>query len=147
MHSAFGWLCQVAKIRCRALQAFLFLTAPSLQFRRSRCPVIAMKSTSRLIPSADSAVISIGKSHRLPGSSNVTRALAGYRDNFANVSLPRTTKVAAKLVTVSGANVRLRRLATDREGEGIRSPLFKITRRTISDQSRYSRQQFSGRFV
>ena len=42
-----------------------------------------MKSTSRLIPSADSAVISIGKSHRLPGSSNVTRALAGYRDNFA----------------------------------------------------------------
>ena len=29
--------------------------------------VIAMKSTSRLIPSADSAVISIGKSHRLPG--------------------------------------------------------------------------------
>jgi hypothetical protein len=45
--------------------------------------VIAMKSTSPLIPSADSAVISIGKSHRLPGSSNVTRALAGYRDNFA----------------------------------------------------------------
>ena len=47
-----------------------------------------------------------------------------------------------------GANVRLRRLATDREGEGIRSPLLSLKLRSVRFRTiEHSREQFSGRFV